>query len=137
MDRIPTKTKRKMHAVYTVFYVLEVFLTKICKIQPLDLLFIVFTSFYISKYHFSHIFKTSFSIIWKKYFCHKFSFFNRFTQTPQPLNCQNPLRGSIHTQTAVLNIKLVLIFKTHPPSLLMVAMAYFKLSVIYNMAIVI
>ena len=29
--------------------------------------------------------------IWKKDFCHKFSFFNRFTQTPQPLNDQNPL----------------------------------------------
>ena len=64
MDRIPSKTKRKMQAVYTVFYVLEVLLIKICKIQALDLLFIiVFISFSISKYHFSQIFKTSFSII--------------------------------------------------------------------------
>ena len=30
------------------------------------------------------IFRTSFNIIVKKYFCHIFSCFNRFTQTPIP-----------------------------------------------------
>ena len=47
---------------YTVFQVLEVLLGKICKLQLPDL-FIVFISFYISKYHFSQIFRTSFNII--------------------------------------------------------------------------
>ena len=82
--------KKNVCPFYTVFQVLEVLLIKICKIQPLDLLFLViFISFYINRYHFSQIFKTSFSIIWKKDFCHKFSFFNRVTQTPTPLNGQN------------------------------------------------
>ena len=55
------------------------------KVQPLDLLFIVaFISFYISRYHFSQIFKTSFSIIWGKDFYHEFSLLNGFTQTPTP-----------------------------------------------------
>ena len=65
---------------------MEVLFIKICNIQPLDLLFIfVFISFYINRYHFSKIFKTSFSIIWKKDFCNKFSFFNRVTETPHSL----------------------------------------------------
>ena len=33
------------------------------------------------------------------------------------------LRGSIHTQTAMLNVKLMLILKTHPLSLLMSVVA--------------
>ena len=78
--------KKNVCPFYTVFQVLEVLLIKICKIQPLDLLFLfVYSSFYINRYHFSQTFKTSFSIIWNKDFYHKFSFFNRVTQTPQPL----------------------------------------------------
>ena len=54
-----------------------------------------FISFYISRYDFSQIIKTSFSIIWKKDFHHKFSFFNRFTQTlSAPFNGQNLLSGT-------------------------------------------
>ena len=65
---------------YIVFQVLKVLLIKICKIESLDLLvLVVFISFYISRYHFSQVFRTSFKIIWKKDFRHKFSFFNRFT----------------------------------------------------------
>ena len=78
MDRILTKI------VYIVFQVLKVLLVKICKIQSLDLLFLVFISFYISRYHFSQVFRTSFNIIWKKDFRRKFSFFNGFTETPIP-----------------------------------------------------
>ena len=72
---------------------------KISKIQSLDLLFLVvfmvFISFYISRY-FSQVFRTSFNIIWRKDFCHKFSFFNGLIQPPpsthhHPLNSQNPL----------------------------------------------
>ena len=89
MYRIPTKIKWK---IYALFQVLKLLLIKICKIQLLDLLFlVVFISFYISRYHFSQILRTSFNNIWKKDFCHEFSFFIKFTQTPQPLNGQNPL----------------------------------------------
>ena len=57
MDRILTKI------FYIVFQVLKVLLIKICKIQSLDLLFlVVFISFYISRY-FSQVFRTSFNII--------------------------------------------------------------------------
>ena len=53
------------------------------------LFLVVFISFCISRYYFSQIFRTSFNIIWKKDFCHKFSFFNGFTQNSYPLNGQN------------------------------------------------
>ena len=71
----------------TVFQVLELLLIKIYKIQLLDILFIVaFPSFYISRYHFSQIFKISFSsIICEKDFHHKFSFFNRLSNPLTPL----------------------------------------------------
>ena len=86
LDRILTKL------FYIVFQVLKVLLIKICKIQSLDLLFlVVFISFYISRY-FSQVFRTSFNIIWKKDFCHKFSFFDGFTTSHHhPFNQQNPL----------------------------------------------
>ena len=88
MDRILT------NIFHNVFQVLKVVLIKICKIQSQDLFFlfhVVFISFYISRYHFSQVFRTSFNII-LKYF--------RFTQlsthpTPHPLhphlNSQNLL----------------------------------------------
>ena len=58
-----------------VFQILKVFLIKICKIEPPNLLSLVaFISFYISRYHFSQILRTSFCIIRKKDFRHKFSF---------------------------------------------------------------
>ena len=40
---------------------------------------------------FCNFFLTSFNIVWKKDFRHKFSFFNGFTQTHNPLNGQNLL----------------------------------------------
>ena len=91
------KTKRiRTKTFYTVFQVLKVVLIKICKIQSLDLLLlVVFLSFYISRYHFPQVFRTSFNIIWKKVFRQKFFFFSRFTQIPirppHPINSQNPL----------------------------------------------
>ena len=49
-------------------------LIKICKIEPPDLLIlVVFIRFYISRYHFSQIFRNWFCIIRKKDFRHKFS----------------------------------------------------------------
>ena len=48
---------------YIVFQVLKVILIKISKIQPPDLLYLlVFISFYIGKYNFSQIIRTSFNI---------------------------------------------------------------------------
>ena len=67
------------------------FLQKICKIQPLDLLFIVFIGFYISRYHFSQIFKTSFSISERHIFVTNFPFLTDSLKLPHPLNRQNPL----------------------------------------------
>ena len=80
---------------YIVFQVLKVLLIKICKIQSLDLLFlVVFISFYISRY-FSQVFRTSFNIIWKTDFHHKLYSLSPPTQTPPRhshlLNSQNPL----------------------------------------------
>ena len=55
---------------------------KICKIKPLDLLYLaVFISIYIIRCHFSQILRTSSNIIWKNDFDRNFSFFHRFTQT--------------------------------------------------------
>ena len=103
MAGMPTKINRKISTCpfylhsFSSFggrYFFSYSWTFICKIiQPLDLLFlVVFISFYVSRYHFSQIFKTSFSIIWKKDFRHEFPFFYRFTQPPPPLtDGQNPL----------------------------------------------
>ena len=68
-----------------LFQVPKVHLIKICKIEPPDLLFLVaFISFYISRYHFSQIFRNSFRIIFKKDFCHKFSFLMDSLKLPPP-----------------------------------------------------
>ena len=39
-------------------------------------------------------------------------------------NYSETVRGSVDTQTAMLNVKLTLILKTHPPSLLTSVVAY-------------
>ena len=71
---------------YIAFQVLKERLIKICKAELSDLLFlVVFISFYISRYHFSQIFRTSFSIISKKDFLHKFSFLMDSLKDPTPL----------------------------------------------------
>ena len=46
-----------------------------------------YISFY-NSYHFLWIFRISFNIYLKKGFHQKFSFFNRFTKTPHPLNAE-------------------------------------------------
>ena len=85
MDRILTKI------FCIVFLVLKVLLIKICKIQSLDLLFlVVFISFYISRYHF---FTQNYL---KKIFVTNFPFLrDSLDPTPlpptHPLNSRNPL----------------------------------------------
>ena len=74
MDRIATKIKWKyMSLLHCILMI------KICMIshQIFYFLLFIFVSFYISRYHFSQIFKNSFNI-WQKFF------FNGFTQTPTP-----------------------------------------------------
>ena len=74
-----------LHTFFTFVSSFEGTSYKNLKIQPPDLLFIfAFTSFYVSRYHLSKTFRTSFNNIWKKYFRHKFSCFNRFAQIPRP-----------------------------------------------------
>ena len=77
-----------------VFQVLNIHHIKTCKIEPPDifiLLFVVFISFYISRYHFSQILRTSLNIISKKDFRHNFSFLMDSLKLPHPLNSQNLL----------------------------------------------
>ena len=77
-----------------VFQVFKVRLIKIFKIEPPDLLFlVVFISFYISRYHFSQFFRTSFRIIRKKDFRHEFSFLTD--------SCSNPSTALIRGQFGI------------------------------------
>ena len=81
---------KNAHPFYTVLEVSKVLII-ICKMQPLDLLFLVlYVRFHINRYHLSLIFRASYNI-WKKDFRHEFSFFNGFTQKPHPHNGQNLL----------------------------------------------
>ena len=62
LDRIPTEIAS--YLFYIVFQILKVILKKVFKVRPPDLLFLfVFISFFISRYHFSQIFRTSFKNI--------------------------------------------------------------------------
>ena len=71
--------------VYILSQVLQVTLIDICKISHQIFYFLlVYVNFYIIRHNFSQIIRTSFIIIWKKDFCHKFFFFSRFTQTSAP-----------------------------------------------------
>ena len=77
-----------------------------------------FYGFYINRYCFSQIFRTSFNIIWKKYFHHEFSFFNGFTQPP-PLPPLHPLKlpkSHKHDKSFLLmlpNMKIAIIHIIH------------------------
>ena len=91
MDRIRTKIKWKIHTLFILFEGLKVLLLIICKMQPLNLLFLLdlfHVRFYISRYHFSLVFRALYSVIWKKYFRYKFSFFNGFTHPPTSLTAK-------------------------------------------------
>ena len=94
MHRIPNKIKRKIHALFALYFqVLQVIKNKNknCKIELPYLLFIVISiRFYISRYHFSQFFRTSLNITWKKYFRHDFSFLTDSLTSP-PLHLTLPL----------------------------------------------
>ena len=87
------------------------------------LFLVAFISFYISRYHFSQFFRTSFNINWKKDFLQKFSFFNGFTQAPPTPDGQNPLcvtnvfcrcsfnqKGDFQTKTKKANMHILYAF---------------------------
>ena len=99
MDNIPTKIKWKIHALFKLYFkfILKVLLRKICKTQPPDRLFlVVFISLYISRYHFSQIFRTSSTLSEKKLFVTNFPFLIDSLRPPTP-NGQNPLAKSVTT----------------------------------------
>ena len=81
---------KKIHPFYIAFEVLKV-LFVICKMQPLDPLFlVVLCSIYITNFFANSSFIHHYL---KKDFYHEFSFFNRFTQ---PLPPPTPLMAKIH-----------------------------------------
>ena len=83
MEEGPNQNQMKnTHPLYIAFEVWKVYFIIICEMQSLYLLFLVFfyITSYISRYHFSLIFRASYNTIWKKDFCHEFPFFNGFTQ---------------------------------------------------------
>ena len=94
IDKIPVKVKLYCQSpFYIVFQVLKVILVNTWKIQQKPWSFItgvIRCSLYISRYHLSKIFRTSFNIIWKTDFQHKFSIFNILTRPSPPLH---PLNG--------------------------------------------
>ena len=61
-----------MHSFYILLQVLKVLLLKIYKTQLPDLILLML--FYISRYYFPQLFRTSFNIIRKKIFITKFPF---------------------------------------------------------------
>ena len=94
MDRIPTKIKWKIHAPFILYFKLSRYvLQKFLKYSQIFYFLVAFISFYLSRYPFSQIFRTSFNTtICRKDFCHNFFLnFNGFTQTLYPLNDQNLL----------------------------------------------
>ena len=88
MDGIPTKIRRKIHAFFTLYFKFWrlFFVIKICKIQPLDLLFlVVFIRFYISRYHFPQILKVQSALSEKKIFITNSPFLMFSLKLPKPL----------------------------------------------------
>ena len=78
--------------IYIVFQVLVLLLVKICKMQPSDLLFlVVFTSFYICRYHFSQIFRIYSTLIERKIFVMDSPFLTDSPKPPHPLHNENLL----------------------------------------------
>ena len=81
--RLDEKYKPVLHCISSFDRVL---LWKVTRYSYQLFHFLFYISFYISRY-FLQLFRTSFNI-WKR-FHHKFSFFNRFTQTPHHPDDQN------------------------------------------------
>ena len=80
---------KNTYPFHIVFQVLKVRLINICTIELPDLLFLVlFISFYIVRYYFSQIFRTSFNIISTKGFCYEFSFLTDSLKHPPPLTAK-------------------------------------------------
>ena len=83
------KSKKNTCSFYTAFQVLDLRLIEICKIQSLDLLFLVtFISFYINRYHFPQIFYSALSE--REIFVTNISLLTESLKPPTPLNGQNP-----------------------------------------------
>ena len=87
---MPTKVKLKIQACFTFhFKFWENTSVKSYKIQLTVLLFLVSYQFLYQLISYSYIFLGLHSTLSEKDFCRKFSVFNGFTQTSQPLSSQN------------------------------------------------
>ena len=81
LDGIPSKIKWK------IFYIVF----QGTSYKKLFLVLLTYMSLYISRYLFLQLFFKFIQQCLKNNFCHKFSVFNRFTETPHPPNGQNLL----------------------------------------------
>ena len=91
-EYLPKSNEKCMPFLHCMSSCEVILLIKICKIQLPDPLFLViFISYYISRYHFSQIFRTSFNINQKKIFFTNFPIFMDSLEPPHALNDQNLL----------------------------------------------
>ena len=109
LDGMPTKIKLKIQACFTLYFKFwEGTSAKSYKIQLPVLLFLVSHQFLYQQISFFYNFLELYSTLSEKDFCRKFSFFNRFTPTSQPLNRQNLL--SMTKGFCQFSLKCLLIF---------------------------
>ena len=92
LDGIPTRIKLKIQACFTLsFKFWEGTSVKRYKMQPLVLLFLVLHQLLYQQISSFYNFLELHLTLSEKDLCHKFLFFNGFTQTFHPLNSQNLL----------------------------------------------
>ena len=94
---------------YIAFQVLKVLLMNICQVKPSDLFLFVFISFYTADIFFQKYLLFHSALSKKKYFCHKFSIFNKFTHPPPfspPSPPLPPLSSPTIATTTTLHQKL-------------------------------
>ena len=109
LDGMSTKITLKIQACFTLhFKFWEDTSVKSYKIQLPVLLFLVSHQFLYQQISFFYNFLELYSTLSEKDFCRKFSFFNRFTPTSQPLNRQNLL--SMTKGFCQFSLKCLLIF---------------------------
>ena len=90
MDYQPRLNKKCKPVFYCILCFEKVLLWKVIRCSSQFFYFLFCISFYIKRYHFLQLFRTLLCIIWKIFWSQVF-LFNKFNQTPRPLNDQNLL----------------------------------------------
>ena len=109
LNGMATKIKLKIQACFTLYFKFwEGTSAKSYKIQLPVVLFVASHQFLYQQISFFYNFLELYSTLSEKDFCRKFSFFNRFTPTSQPLNRQNLL--SMTKDFCQFSLKCLLIF---------------------------